>query len=223
MPLPRFAKLTEDRRTAILDAALGEFAEHGYAAASFNRIIEQLETSKGAIYYYFSDKEDLYLTVLEWVFAQLRREVRLPGRARDAEAFWREIAELYRSLLALVVRDLRIVRMAQKSASELARLDDAGRLRPILQGVSEAAARLVAQGRRLGAVRTDMPAELLTELVLAVGPVLDHHMLAQGRLEHAEVRERAALLGVDLFRRMLEPREGTARRRNASKRAPSTR
>jgi len=62
VPLPRFQNLDETRRRAILAAAAEEFGERGFAQASYNRIIERAGISKGAMYYYFADKDDLYRT-----------------------------------------------------------------------------------------------------------------------------------------------------------------
>ena len=59
MPLPRFQNLDQLRKRAILTAAAEEFGERGFAAASYNRIIERAGISKGAMYYYFADKDDL--------------------------------------------------------------------------------------------------------------------------------------------------------------------
>ena len=63
-PRPRFETLEPARRSAILDAAAEEFAARGFEAASYNRIIERAGTSKGAMYYYFEDKADLFTTVV---------------------------------------------------------------------------------------------------------------------------------------------------------------
>lgn len=93
MPLPRFAKLPKERRDRILSAARSEFAEHGYQSASFNRVIANLEISKGAMYYYFSDKLDLYLAVVDQELDRFEQEVlRLgPLTSVDCESFWREL------------------------------------------------------------------------------------------------------------------------------------
>ena len=56
MPRPRIARLAEDKRTRILEAAAKEFAAAGYENASLNRILEHAGLSKGAAYYYFDDK-----------------------------------------------------------------------------------------------------------------------------------------------------------------------
>ena len=72
MPLPRFDKLDDPRKRAILAAAAEELAERGFAGASYNRIIERAGISKGAMYYYFADKDDLYRTVLQAAIAVSR-------------------------------------------------------------------------------------------------------------------------------------------------------
>ena len=64
MPRPRFAKLDPAKKEAILTAALEAFASHGFDGASYNQIIEKAGISKGAMYYYFDDKEDLFATVV---------------------------------------------------------------------------------------------------------------------------------------------------------------
>ncbi len=51
MPLPRFEKLDEPRRRAILAAAAEEFGDLGFDGASYNRIIKRAGISKGAMYY----------------------------------------------------------------------------------------------------------------------------------------------------------------------------
>ena len=48
-------------RQRILDAAMREFSEKGYDAASMNTICAENEISKGIIYHYFKDKDELYL------------------------------------------------------------------------------------------------------------------------------------------------------------------
>ncbi len=93
MPRPRFLKLDEDRRNKILDAAKSEFAESGFEQASYNRIIERAGLSKGAMYYYFDDKLDLYLTVLEDTFQKMLGQEAVPEFSGDD--FWGVMEGLY--------------------------------------------------------------------------------------------------------------------------------
>ncbi|MDD2972588.1 MAG: TetR/AcrR family transcriptional regulator [Lachnospiraceae bacterium] len=45
----------------ILDAAIEEFSKRGYDAASLNTLCAEHDISKGIIYHYFKDKDELYL------------------------------------------------------------------------------------------------------------------------------------------------------------------
>ncbi|QFS81240.1 HTH-type transcriptional repressor NicS [Roseivivax sp. THAF40] len=63
----------------ILRVARAVFAEHGLSGARMAEIAERTETSKRMIYYYFGDKEGLYLRTLEEAY----REVRAKERALD--------------------------------------------------------------------------------------------------------------------------------------------
>jgi AcrR family transcriptional regulator len=66
--MPRAAlqlKHQADRRRAILDAALELFVEHGYSHVSMRNVAARVGYSAGAIYSYFSSKEDLFYAVAE--------------------------------------------------------------------------------------------------------------------------------------------------------------
>jgi AcrR family transcriptional regulator len=54
-----------DGRTALLEAAMDVFAERGYRDASVDEIAERAGYSKGAIYFHFSGKDDLFFALLE--------------------------------------------------------------------------------------------------------------------------------------------------------------
>lgn len=53
------------REKELIDAALEEFTTRSYDNASLNNIIKSAGISKGTFYYHFSDKQALYLYLLE--------------------------------------------------------------------------------------------------------------------------------------------------------------
>lgn len=59
-------------RAAILLGARDEFASHGLAGARMDRIAERAGLNKRLIYYYFGSKDELFLAVLENVYADIR-------------------------------------------------------------------------------------------------------------------------------------------------------
>jgi AcrR family transcriptional regulator len=56
----------------ILAVATAMFAEKGYSGSRVDEIARKTETSKRMIYYYFKDKEGLFLAVLEEAYAGIR-------------------------------------------------------------------------------------------------------------------------------------------------------
>src|SRR4051812_37383300 len=54
------AERQAERRRAILDAALDEFAAAGFAAARLDDVAKRAGVAKGTIYLYFRDKESLF-------------------------------------------------------------------------------------------------------------------------------------------------------------------
>jgi AcrR family transcriptional regulator len=62
----------ERTRAAILDAATVEFARHGLGGARVDRIAAAAGANKRMLYYYFGDKERLFLAVLESTYARIR-------------------------------------------------------------------------------------------------------------------------------------------------------
>lgn len=56
-----FLNLAPEEKDKVIDAALDEFADKDFEAASLNSIIARAGTSKGSMYHYFGNKEDLYL------------------------------------------------------------------------------------------------------------------------------------------------------------------
>jgi AcrR family transcriptional regulator len=82
MPPPskkRTLKASESRvqdpdgvRRDILAVATSEFAEKGYSGARVDEIAARTRTSKRMIYYYFGDKQGLFIAVLEAAYASIR-------------------------------------------------------------------------------------------------------------------------------------------------------
>lgn len=68
-----FLNLTPGEQQNIIDAAIQEFANKDYESASFNQIIANANISKGSMYHYFHNKEDLFMYVIEIVMQEKKR------------------------------------------------------------------------------------------------------------------------------------------------------
>jgi AcrR family transcriptional regulator len=64
---------SEDTRKTIIFAALDLFASKGYDATSVAEICQKADVSKGAFYYHFPSKQDLFLTLMaDWLGSMQR-------------------------------------------------------------------------------------------------------------------------------------------------------
>ncbi len=115
---PRWRRLPEERPKQILDAALAVFAERGLAAARLEDIAKRAGVSKGTIYLYFANKEELFRGVVrDTVIAFIERgEARFaaerddPIRALDVwmEGHWTWIrSEVFPAMHRLANSELR--------------------------------------------------------------------------------------------------------------------
>ena len=64
MTKPKWQRRAEDRPREICAAALEVFAEKGFAAAKLDEIAKRAGVSKGTLYLYFKDKEQLFRAVV---------------------------------------------------------------------------------------------------------------------------------------------------------------
>ncbi|GIP36701.1 TetR family transcriptional regulator [Paenibacillus sp. J2TS4] len=54
-----------DTRTRLMDAAIQVFAAHGYSGATLDQVAAEAGQTKGAVYWHFSNKADLYMAICE--------------------------------------------------------------------------------------------------------------------------------------------------------------
>src|SRR4029453_17052427 len=83
MSKPRWKRRAEDRPREICAAALEVFAEKGFAAAKLDEIARRAGVSKGTLYLYFEDKEQLFRAVVRDTVAPNIAAVRGPVMPAD--------------------------------------------------------------------------------------------------------------------------------------------
>ncbi|MCA9706118.1 MAG: TetR/AcrR family transcriptional regulator [Myxococcales bacterium] len=171
MPRPRFERLDAPRRARILDAAAAEFAEHGFARASYNQIIQAAGVSKGAMYYYFDDKADLYLTVIRRTFGDLLEVMGTLGAVDDAPGFWAACDAMMGRVMAYFAAEPRRAERARGLVRSLAEAPP--QVREVLALAQEPTRALLRAGQAAGAVRADLPVDLLAAMVLGLGEAMD--------------------------------------------------
>ena len=205
MPRPRFEKLPAERRAHILEVAAREFGALGYEGASLNRILEKAELSKGAAYYYFDDKADLFLAVLKHCWTHLRFEEALRPEALGAEGYWEALRALYRRQFAVLREHPWLMGVVRAMWTLPESLRESGALVAFIEQGQALMRGLLARGRELGVIRDDVPEELLGAWVRAVDGAGDKWLLAHWeRLDDAALGQHAERV-VDAMRRLLTP------------------
>jgi len=205
VPRPRFFKLPADRRHRILEVAARHFGERGYRDASLNQILEECDVSKGAAYYYFDGKADLFGAVVEHVFAETIEEAGLAMQKLDRKSFWPMMLGLQQRFLERARREPWIEGLARA----IWMLSDEERRSPEMAAVVELTVSwltaLFRRGQAVGAVRDDLPAELLSDLVASVDQAADRWL---GRnWERLQPAQRTTISDALLqaLRRLLQP------------------
>jgi len=65
----------EATRDALIAAARALFAEHGYAGVGTEEVVRRAGVTRGALYHYFRDKQDLFRAVFEQTEAEIMQTI----------------------------------------------------------------------------------------------------------------------------------------------------
>jgi len=141
-------------RKAILDAALAEFARHGFGGARVSRIAEAAGVNKRMLYHYLGNKEALYLAALESVYETIRaRELALDVERLEPRA---AVRELVRTIWTHFLEHPEFIAMLANENLNRARYITRSAVIPKLQSPLIALIeRLLARGTASGLFRAD--------------------------------------------------------------------
>lgn len=83
------SSIPTEKREAIFQAALTEFATKGYERASTNQIIQQAGISKGLLFHYFGNKKNLFLALFDSCLQTLTEKLLEPIQPLPEDFFER--------------------------------------------------------------------------------------------------------------------------------------
>jgi AcrR family transcriptional regulator len=221
-----FQQLAPERQDEILHLAGLEFARSGFQGTSYNQLLERLHLGKSSAYYYFDDKRDLFLTVIERCYSSYFTTITKLERPGSAPAFWAFVHRASVRGFEFMLEDptaaglMQCVQRERSVLGELLSVD-------LLATMNDFYAQLIVEGQALEAVRTDVPQALLVETVRTLSVTFDQWFIRErGAAESPPAAsvppsaasvppsaasappsaEQAALLFTDLVRRMVERR-----------------
>jgi AcrR family transcriptional regulator len=154
VPAPR-VRAAASTRSRILATASDEFAARGFAATSVDRIARRARVNKAMIYYYFSNKRELYTTIVRDRYTVITENLQViaaeplpPDRKLDRliETLVRSIDEA-NDFLPIFLREI-ADGAVHLGANELA----------LIAGIFATVSGVISEGTRTGVFRAVHPA-----------------------------------------------------------------
>jgi AcrR family transcriptional regulator len=158
----------QQRRDQILAAAMACFARQGYHATSMDDVVRESGLSVGAIYTYFSSKEDLFVALAdaraEQTLAYMNDLFRRPGRMADkcreaVDFFFQHLTDDFAPLARMGVEFL-------SEAAKSDRLKEHQQRR--IESVRQFYCWLLREAQHQGDIRTDVNIDAVAELMMAL-------------------------------------------------------
>ncbi|MDD9932500.1 MAG: TetR/AcrR family transcriptional regulator [Myxococcales bacterium] len=166
------ASTAPDMRVAILEAAARLFADRGYSATSVRQVVEAAGCTKPTLYYYFRNKERLFLEVIETSMQRLDELVSAQLRTRGTvrERLARGLGA-YLDHVQANPTVLRLLMTAERHPEQGQPFYDFDAFR---QEHVDFMTGMLAEGVQAGELRPGLPLE---DTVLALFGIVDHRLV----------------------------------------------
>ena len=170
MPLARYESIEESLKTRILDVSKQEFSTHGFEGASYNKIIQKIGISKGSMYYYFENKEDLFITCFLDAFAHATGRFGFDYTSfplgDDVQTYWHSIKMISSKQWSDVLQHPLLMSLMRQLVSLGTDHPTFRKLNSLCEGLSEYSdlVAILEHGVKIGAIRDDVPLNVLVRM-----------------------------------------------------------
>ena len=159
-----------DQSQALYEAALTEFAAHSFQDASLNDILKAADMNKGSFYYRFSDKMELYLSLLYCVGMEKLKLFEEAGVSKSSGGFFDEFRNMAILGLRMAQKDVRFLVFSRRILQE-----DPSVREQIIKTFGNLSGTLltdmVERAKAAGEFRPDLPTETV---VFVIETLLNH-------------------------------------------------
>lgn len=170
---------SQDSRQRILEAAARVFARKGFQRASLDEIAAEAALTKGAIYWHFRSKNDLFSSLLKQRFqhntAPMPEELVRVLAATDVASRKRGIVAMLTGMIRRIREDADWPRLYLEFLSQSRAKDVAAPLRELAEHGRDIARGMVQQMQAGGLARSDLDADMLAAFWCAL---MDGYLLA---------------------------------------------
>jgi len=95
MPLSTFNNLDPSKQEKITSVTIKEFAKYGYKNTTVSSIAKKAKVSKGSIYQYFKNKEELYIYIFDKSYQDKKRHIKNAININEIEDFFSLLEALF--------------------------------------------------------------------------------------------------------------------------------
>jgi AcrR family transcriptional regulator len=170
-----FLNLNPEKQQRILDAAIHEFADKGYARASMNVVVGKAGISKGALFKYFRSKGGLFAFVYKMTLNRVKDYLREVRDDSQDEVFFERLQRVMRAGVDFIQKHPGLARIHY----HIIFTGDSPYKKEILAELHAESLRflraLVEQGMARGELRSDLNPD---SVAFVLGSVLDRFLQA---------------------------------------------
>ena len=183
----------KDRKAEIIQAARKLFTSRRFHEVTTDDIAREAKVGKGTLYRYFADKDDIFFETANSGFDELCRLLRT--RVHESAPFEKQLLSACENMGAFFEQRHRFIRMMQSAEGPMPSISAKRRERFAAKRseLVSAVALILGRGVAGGKIRGDIPATVLSSLLLAMLVARDRFME-----DAAGTKERYKLV-IDVF------------------------
>lgn len=162
---PLWHSLATEKQDLVFHAAVEEFAERGYDAASMNTLVRRAGISKGSLFTYFRSKAGLFDAVVDRAAGRIRQDLRLLRDKSQDLPFAQRLEALVAAGFSFIDQHPRLARIYFGLLQRGSAPGGESRAEALRTRSRDFLEELILQGQAKGELRRDLPARRMAFLL----------------------------------------------------------
>lgn len=163
---PKKRMRRSDRRQQIVEQAIAVFGERGYRAATTAELAKAAAISEALLYQHFASKKALLIAAIHHLGEQINAGLQqILAASKDPSL---TLVQLFAAFTRFLQEKPEVMRFSLALVAELDEPETIAAVRDVVWAAVQLLTRALKNGQKSGALRSDMPAEMLAWLVISV-------------------------------------------------------